>query len=80
MIRNFDELCKAMAKCLHGKTPDQVKAEVADRQSETFIISRMVQRYMHAQAAAPTFGLIGVGAISFAEHRLQEFQRRIGRA
>lgn len=45
--------------------------------SRVNIILRKIRRYHQAQNAAPKFGLIGVGIISFADNRLAEFSKRI---
>ena len=37
-----------------------------------------MRRYDHAFAASENFGLIGVGSISFAEHRAGLYVRRTG--
>lgn len=47
--------------------------------SRVNIILRKIRRYHQAQDAAPKFGLIGVGIISFADTRLAKFSQRIER-
>jgi len=59
-----------------GMTADQVRAEMARRGSRLFVLSRMYHRYNAAFDAAPRFGLIGVGAITFAQNRLRAFIKR----
>lgn len=45
--------------------------------SRANIILRKIRRYNQAQDAAPKFGLLGVGIISFADSRLAKFSQRI---
>lgn len=59
-----------------GMTTAQVHAEMARRDSRVYTLSRMVRRYYAAIDAAPRFGLIGVGAITFAQNRLRAFIKR----
>ena len=72
--------CKDVVRCLAGElrgmTADQVRAEMARRDSRVYVLSRMVRRYYAALDAAPRFGLIGVGAITFAQNRLRAFIKR----
>lgn len=72
--------CKDVVRCLAGElrgmTADQVRAEMARRGSRLFVLSRMYHRYNAAFDAAPRFGLIGVGAITFAQNRLRTFINR----
>lgn len=62
LYRNMDDLCLAMSE--------------APLEQTTFI-SRCLKRYFDAKRIAPTFGLVGVGCITFAQNRLIEFQRRV---
>lgn len=80
MIKNFDELCKAMYNVIENKTPETLKAEDKISGSEVNMIGRIARRYNKACAVAGDFGYIGVGKIAFAENRMREFQRRIGYA
>lgn len=43
------------------------------------IILRKIRRHQAAELAAPKYGLIGVGIISFADARLARFTQRIER-
>lgn len=78
IYKNHSEICKALFDVTNGKTVDDIKAAMADRSSEAFYVSRLFKRYNDAHEASKKFGFIGVGCISFAQTRLQEFQRRLG--
>jgi len=72
--------CEDVVRCFvdetRGMTADQARAEMARRDSRIFTLSRMARRYHAALHAAPRFGLIGVGAITFAQNRLRVFIKR----
>lgn len=77
MINNFKEVCVAMCNVVDGKNVDEVKAGMEDRSSNIFLLSRITKRFLDAQRVADKFGYIGVGAISFAEARMRQFQVRL---
>lgn len=79
-IGTHRELCEALIKSIEGKSSEQILAERERRGSEVRFISKLVNTYHRAERNAAKFGFIGVGAISFAQSRMIEFQRRVGRA
>ena len=81
MICNFDEICTLMlAKIgeygekygahenwhVHVKTDKQLK-----------FIRKLNATYIRAQVSAVKYGYVGVGAISYAESRVREYQKRL---
>ncbi len=75
-VSNFGELCRVMYDLTKEKDVSEIKTAMADKTTETYFVSRLMRVYMGAQSRAANFGYIGVGAISFAEARLIDFQRR----
>lgn len=78
MIKDFNDLCKAINEVIKDKTPAQIETEMADKSSRAYFVSRLMRRYTDAEEESKKFGFIGVGCISFAQARLVEFQRRLG--
>ena len=77
-LRNTAEMHKALTQALAPfKTADAVKAELENRNSMLYAMSRILRRYDRAYKAAGNFGWIGVGCITFAEARMVQFQERI---
>lgn len=79
MVRDFSEL----STFLYEATKDVSVNDIAEVASTSGTMAnygrRMFSRYDKAKEASKKWGLIGVGAISFGEQRLQEFQRRVNR-
>lgn len=59
---------------------DQIFTKIMDNPGDSFWV-RVLKRYFRAQEsrAAEEAGIIGVGLITFAEHRVDVFLRRCGR-
>jgi hypothetical protein len=76
MIRNLTDICTALAVQWTDETPATIKARMADKADPLAYLARLVRVYHRAERRAPALGLVGVGCISFAEARLQLFQRR----
>jgi hypothetical protein len=57
---------------------EQAAVEAARRGSRLNHLVRAVARYYRAKDASKKYGFIGVGCITFAEHRLAVFRRRTG--
>jgi len=66
IISNHDELCRAVFLCINERVKDDYYIK---RVRRAFCV------YWSALERAPSYGLIGVGAISFAEKRLTKFCR-----
>ena len=84
MIRNFDDLCKAMFARIeyYQENVSQDSAlwgEVAKTDPATKFLRKLNATYMRAQITATKFGYVGVGCTSFAEQRMQKFQERLAR-
>lgn len=77
----LSDLVTSYLPLLNKLTPEQIKAEVEISGTELNIMHRQARRYIAATTCkvARDSDLIGVGLISFAEHRLDVFNRRIGR-
>lgn len=72
------EVHRAIAAIIAPMSLAQVQAACADRTSAVFYLSRLMRRYDSAMRYADRYtDLIGVGAISFAQARMVEFQRRV---
>lgn len=78
IIRGFDQLCRALSDEMHKMDKVQMREAMADKQSHPYMLSRLFRTYMRAEGNAAKFGYVGVGALVFAEHRMVEFQKRIG--
>lgn len=78
--RTSSDLVRAVCDMTGELSPDEIKAAMQNRESREFVLSRMIARYYAALDAAPRLGLVGVGAITFAESRLATFIRRAGNA
>ena len=76
IINNHTALCLAALQNT-GTDPATLWAEAAISGTRVNMIRRAYRRYHAALAAAPKFGLIGVGIISFADARLEKFCRRV---
>ncbi len=81
MIRDFNQICEVMISKIdeygekygsHENWKEHVKQDMHLK-----FIRKLNATYIRAQVSATKYGYIGVGAISFAEHRLQEYQRRL---
>jgi len=78
-MHTFTDLIDALNANIRGMSPDDCKALAEVSGTRLNLIVRRIRRYNDAQANAPRFGLIGVGAISFAENRVATFNRRARR-
>lgn len=67
--RTFDDLCKAIFEEMQGMTTEQEikESEILQR------LAHLAHVYMEAERNPPD-GIIGVGAITYAESVLQEAQ------
>jgi hypothetical protein len=69
MIRTFDELCGVIANEMNGmKTEEEIRNSV-----ELMRLAELVKVYFEAEGNPPE-GIIGVGAITYAEQMLQAAQ------
>lgn len=75
----FSQIAKALHKELQGMTLDQIRETSHTSGTRLNKLSRLISVYEKAQLskAAKDAGLIGVGLISYAEHRANVFARRI---
>ena len=76
MIKNFDGLVKAFINCA-CRTPDGTYEEIvawADADPQVQDLRRLLKIYNEAESNPPD-GVIGVGAITYAERKLQEAQQ-----
>lgn len=76
MIKNFDGLVLAMMECI-DRMPEGTDAERrawADADAQVQVFHRLLDIYNEAKANPPD-GVIGVGTITYAEHKLQEAQQ-----
>jgi len=76
MIKNYDELVQAFINCA-CRTPDGTHEEIvawADADAQVQEVRRLLKIYNEAEANPP-YGVIGVGAITYAERKLQEAQQ-----
>ncbi len=70
MIRTFDELCRAIADRLNEcEDEDQIMAD-----AELMRLADLASAYMDAERNPPE-GIIGVGAITYAEQIMQGMQQ-----
>ena len=76
-ITTYEGLCKALRDAIHGKPLEYISTESRKSGTRLNLISRAIGRYYAAEAVAPSFGLIGVGVISFANARLAKFCRKV---
>lgn len=72
MIRTVDELMAAFAEILKG-APKEGLREWADANERVVELRRLLNVYLTAHDNPPE-GIIGVGAITYAEQMLQEAQ------
>jgi hypothetical protein len=77
-IQSAADLYRALGAALRGKTPDDVAREAAVSGSRLNLFRRALNRQEQAEKAATRLGFVGVGIISFADHRIATFCRRIG--
>lgn len=75
----FSQIAKAVAKELQGLTLEQTREISHTSGTRLNKLCRVLSVYEKAQLskAAKDAGLIGVGLISYAEHRATVFARRI---
>lgn len=76
MIKNFDELVTVMMECIN-RMPEGTDAERrawADADVQVQVVRRLLDIYNEAESNPP-YGVIGVGAITYAERKLQEAQQ-----
>ena len=77
-IKNSSELHKAMHDAIAGLTVEDVKNAMNLKGSRIYLISRALRRMYAAEKSAKNFNLIGVGVISFRDHRLAKYCAKIG--
>jgi len=74
---SHSDLVSAIVSAMDGLSADTIKAHIADKRTTLAYLMRCMRRYDSAKAYCERYtDLIGVGAISFAQGRLVEFQRR----
>jgi len=76
-IQDHIELCRMLNYFLAGMSIETVQREMKKSDSALRYMRALFSRYNRAQRNAGNFSLIGVGAISFAQVRLQKFQERV---
>lgn len=80
MIRNFTDLTRAtFARIEYFEETGGITFERAGTDAPTLFLRALHRRYRKAQHSAPNFGIIGVGAITFAERRMVRYQERLAR-
>jgi len=84
MIRNFNDLCKAMFARIdyyeeNVSQDSSLWGEVANNDPATKFLRKLNATYIRAQVNAVKFGMVGVGCITFAEQRMQQYQERLAR-
>lgn len=74
MLNNQNDLCAA----IHARFDGCAYEDLGHMKTDPGVVylSRLTRRYFAARDAAAKFGWIGVGEITFAEHRMRVFQRR----
>lgn len=72
------EIYGAMNDVLRGVPAEDTRRLADEKGGALHTILRVLRRYDHAYAASENFGLIGVGSMSFAEHRAGLYVRRTG--
>ena len=76
MIKNFDELVQAIIDCTR-RLPEGTHEDIAawaNADEEVLLLRRLHSVWMEAQDNPPE-GVIGVGIITYAEHKLVEAQQ-----
>ena len=73
-----DEIVRAINDVLRGVPAEDTRRLANEKGGVLHTTLRVLRRYDHAFAASENFGLIGVGRISFAEHRAGLYVRRTG--
>ena len=72
------EIYGALNDVLRGVPAEHIRRLAGEKGGALHTILRVMRRYDHAFAASENFGLIGVGSMSFAEHRTGLYVRRTG--
>ena len=72
------ELFLTLNQLVRGLSAEQIRVLAHEKYSALHVLSRLIHRYDRAYYAAEKFNLIGVGRITFAEHRTASFCRRAG--
>jgi hypothetical protein len=75
----IDRVYQDLHRLSQGLEGEALKAEVNRKGSPLRLAAARLRRYRKSEAAAESFGFIGVGRISFADARLREFNRRLAR-
>ena len=73
-----DEIVRAINDVLRGVPAEDTRRLANEKGGALHTILRVLRRYDHACAASENFGLIGVGSVSFAQHRAGLYVRRTG--
>lgn len=74
-----DDLCHATLDAVEGLSTTEVKAVAAKSGTRLNLIRRAFNRLHAAEHCALQHGLVGVGVISFGQHRTATFLRRVNR-
>ena len=76
IIRNMDELTDTVS----GRMVKVIRdGGIAVQDPEVLYYTRLMKRYYAAFHAAHKFGFVGVGKVTFAQHRMVQFQERLQR-
>ena len=66
MIKSFDDFCRLFLDLPPPLDKWQIR-----------YLTGMLRTYNRSKVTAENFGFVGVGCITFAENRLQQFQKRV---
>ena len=81
MIRNYNEICTLMLAKIDEYGEKHGSHENWHEHVKTDKILKFIRKlnaiYINAQVHAVKHGYIGVGAISYAESRIQKYQERL---
>ena len=81
MIRNFDEITSALFDKMDQYRDQYGEAafwpEHAEKDMTLKFIKKLWRTYNRAYDNAKNFGYVGVGCITYAENRVQEYQKRL---
>lgn len=72
------EIICAVSDVLRGVPAEDTRRLAGEKGGALHTILRVLRRYDHAYVASEGLGLIGVGSISFAQHRAGLYVRRTG--
>lgn len=72
------KILRASLPLLGGLTVEQIAEEKTTSGTGINLMVRMLARYRDAHEASKKLGYVGVGCITFAEERAEQFAQRVG--